>query len=99
MLRTALNDAVDDVKLIAPALEALINQEQYTFLNDDEIFQNQRTGKRWNGDHANTGGMETWIKTLQGKIPQAISHPAYVCQHDAHCRRTPNVGSQANGTL
>ncbi|MDH5573259.1 MAG: tyrosine-type recombinase/integrase, partial [Gammaproteobacteria bacterium] len=39
-----------EVKLLPRALEALNNQKQYTFLKDQEIFQNPRTEERWTGD-------------------------------------------------
>jgi len=41
---------IRDVKLLAPALSALINQKAHTWLKGEEIFQNPRTGKRWTGD-------------------------------------------------
>lgn len=39
-----------EVKLLAPALAALMDQMQYTRLKGEEIFQNPRTGERWEGD-------------------------------------------------
>lgn len=39
-----------EVKLLKPALQALIDQKQYTFLAWAEVFQNPRTGERWVGD-------------------------------------------------
>lgn len=41
-----------DVKILAPAMEALNNQKQFILLANKEIFQNPRTGKRWTGDQA-----------------------------------------------
>lgn len=41
-----------EVKLLAPALEALQAQKQHTALKNAEIFQNPRTGERWTGDQA-----------------------------------------------
>ncbi len=41
-----------EVKLLAPAMQALIEQKQYTYLKNHEIFQNPRTGERWTGDQA-----------------------------------------------
>ena len=38
------------IKLLAPAMEALIAQKAYTFLADNEVFQNPRTQERWKGD-------------------------------------------------
>lgn len=39
-----------EVKLLGPALQALNDQRQYTFLANQEIFQNPRTNQRWDGD-------------------------------------------------
>jgi len=39
-----------DVKLLAPAMAALKDQKQHTFLKNSEIFQNPRTNERWAGD-------------------------------------------------
>ncbi|MDR0250535.1 MAG: site-specific integrase [Burkholderiales bacterium] len=39
-----------DVKILSPALESLSAQKQYTFLRGAEVFQNPRTGERWEGD-------------------------------------------------
>lgn len=41
---------IRDIKLLAPALEALQDQKAHTFLKGKEIFQNPRTGERWTGD-------------------------------------------------
>jgi integrase len=47
---TKTRAGVRDVRLLAPALAALKDQRAFTFLNDAEIFQNPRNGKRWTGD-------------------------------------------------
>lgn len=39
-----------EIDLLPPALQALKDQKQYTYLNGQEIFQNPRTGERWTGD-------------------------------------------------
>lgn len=39
-----------EVKLLAPALEALKAQKPHTYLKGQEVFQNPRTGERWKGD-------------------------------------------------
>lgn len=39
-----------DVKLLRAAREALEAQKAFTFLKGKEIFQNPRTGERWEGD-------------------------------------------------
>lgn len=39
-----------DVKLLGPAREALEAQKAFTLLKGGEVFQNPRTGERWEGD-------------------------------------------------
>ncbi|MES2182648.1 MAG: DUF3596 domain-containing protein [Pseudomonadota bacterium] len=39
-----------DVKILPPALEALIDQKQYSFLADGRIFHNPRTNTPWETD-------------------------------------------------
>lgn len=39
-----------EVKLLAPALAALLDQKQYTYNAWGEIFQNPNTNERWTGD-------------------------------------------------
>ncbi len=39
-----------EVKLLPRALDALNNQKSFTYLKDQEIFQNPRTSERWTGD-------------------------------------------------
>ena len=41
---------VREVKLLAPALEAIKAQKTHTYLKGEEVFQNPRTGERWTGD-------------------------------------------------
>ncbi|CAI8842097.1 Arm DNA-binding domain-containing protein [Pseudomonas viridiflava] len=38
------------IKLLAPAMEALVAQKSHTFLAGNEVFQNPRTLDRWTGD-------------------------------------------------
>jgi integrase len=38
------------VKILAPVMEALIDQKQYTYLQNKEIFQNPITNEAWTGD-------------------------------------------------
>ena len=38
------------IKLLAPAIEALVAQKSHTFLAGNEVFQNPRTLDRWTGD-------------------------------------------------
>jgi integrase len=47
---TKTEAGVRDVKLLAPALDALKLQKAHTFLKGVEVFQNPRTGERWTGD-------------------------------------------------
>lgn len=39
-----------EIKLLQPAIEALIAQKPHTFLKGKEVFQNPRTLERWAGD-------------------------------------------------
>ena len=39
-----------NVKILPPALAAIVDQKNFTFLNACEVFQNPRTGERWAGD-------------------------------------------------
>lgn len=39
-----------DVKLLSPALEALIAQKEHSFLANGAVFLNPRTGEAWEGD-------------------------------------------------
>lgn len=39
-----------EIKLLPPAIEALVAQKSHTLLNGHEVFQNPRTEKRWTGD-------------------------------------------------
>ena len=41
-----------DVKLLAPALDALERQKAYTYLADAEVFVNPLNGKPWEGDRS-----------------------------------------------
>ncbi len=36
-----------DVKILPPAYDALIAQKAYTFLEDEQVFHNPRTGQAW----------------------------------------------------
>ena len=52
-----------EVKLLPPALAALLDQKSFTFLKGDEIFQNPRTQERWQGDQPIRQSM--WIHALR----------------------------------
>jgi integrase len=41
-----------EVKLLPPALEALLAQKAHTFMKGAEVFQRPRTSERWTGDKA-----------------------------------------------
>lgn len=51
------------VKLLGPALEALLDQKAHTYLKGEEIFQDPRYGERWAGDQPIREGF--WGKLLQ----------------------------------
>jgi integrase len=48
-----------EVKLLAPAREALKAQKAYTYLKGAEVFQSPLTGERWTGDRRIREGMWT----------------------------------------
>lgn len=48
--KTKTRSGKRDVKILQPAIQALIAQKQFTFLKDKEIFQNPKTCERWIGD-------------------------------------------------
>lgn len=52
-----------EVKLFKNALDALNNQKLFTYLKDEEVFQNPKTNKRWEDDQQIRKGM--WIPTLK----------------------------------
>ncbi|NHR06671.1 DUF3596 domain-containing protein [Chromobacterium haemolyticum] len=53
-----------EVKLLAPALSALIDQKQFTYQQWAEIFQNPNTGERWTGDQPIRKTMWTHVLKL-----------------------------------
>lgn len=52
-----------EVKLLAPALEALKDQKAHTYVKNAEVFQDPRWGERWAGDQPIRQGF--WVKALQ----------------------------------
>jgi integrase len=52
-----------DIKILGPAMDALINQKKYTYLKNKEIFQNPKTMERWQGDRAIRNGV--WRPALK----------------------------------
>jgi integrase len=51
-----------DIKLLAPALAALQAQKTFTYLANNQIFNNPRTDKHWNGDQVIR---EAWKRALK----------------------------------
>jgi integrase len=47
---TKTKAGIRSVKLLPPALAALVDQKKHTWLKNQEVFQNPRTGERWTGD-------------------------------------------------
>lgn len=52
-----------DVKLLAPALSALISQKEHTYLANGAVFHNPRTGEPWTGDQSIRHG--PWTAALK----------------------------------
>ena len=52
-----------DVKLLVPALEALEEQKQYSYLAGGAVFLNPRTGNAWDGDQPIRHG--AWVPALK----------------------------------
>jgi integrase len=52
-----------EVKLLQPAIQALVAQKAHTFLKNAEIFQNPQTQARWTGDQQIREMM--WIPALK----------------------------------
>lgn len=52
-----------DLKLLAPALEALAAQKKHSFLANGAVFLNPRTGKAWEGDQPIRHG--AWVPALK----------------------------------
>jgi integrase len=88
-----------EVKLLAPALQALEDQKRFTFLKGAEVFQNPRTGERWTGDQPIRKTM--WAYALQrarvryrrpyqtrhtyaSMMLSAGEHPMWVAQQMGH---------------
>ena len=88
-----------EVKLLAPALQALEDQKRFTLLKGAEVFQNPRTGERWTGDQPIRKTM--WAHALQrskvryrrpyqtrhtyaSMMLSAGEHPMWVAQQMGH---------------
>ncbi|MBD1589622.1 tyrosine-type recombinase/integrase [Pseudomonas typographi] len=87
------------VKLLRPAVEALMAQKEHTFLADREIFQNPRTLERWAGDQPIRKTM--WVPAMKkagvryrrpyqtrhtyaSMMLSAGEHPMWVAQQMGH---------------
>lgn len=87
------------IKLLAPAMEALLAQKAYTFLAGNEVFQNPRTLMRWTGDQPIRKTM--WVHavkkagvryrrpyqtrhTYASMLLSAGEHPMWVAQQMGH---------------
>lgn len=87
-----------DVKLLAPALEALNAQKAFTYLQNDAIFHNPRTGTRWTGDNQIWDVWQTAIRkakvryrkpyntrhTYASMMLSAGEHPMWVAKQMGH---------------
>ena len=88
-----------EVKLLAPALQALEDQKRFTFLKGAEVFQNPRTDEPWTGDQPIRKTM--WAHALQrakvryrrpyqtrhtyaSMMLSAGEHPMWVAQQMGH---------------
>lgn len=87
------------IKLLTPALEAVKAQKAHTYLKGEELFQNPRTGKRWQSDQPIRKTM--WIPALKkaqvryrrpyqtrhtyaSMMLSAGEHPMWVAQQMGH---------------
>ena len=88
-----------EVKLLAPALEAIATQKELTFLIDGPVFPHHITGKRWEGDQQVR--KSAWIPVLKkagvryrrpyqtrhtyaSMMLSAGEHPMWVAQQMGH---------------
>ncbi|WP_460829384.1 Arm DNA-binding domain-containing protein [Massilia agilis] len=96
---TKTDAGMRDVKLLAPALEALDAQKQYTWLAGKEVFQNPQTLERWAGDQPIRKTMWQYAIKKAGVRPRypyqtrhtyasmmlsAREHPMWVAQQMGH---------------
>jgi len=66
-----------DVKLLQPAIEALIAQKPFSFMAGDAVFLNPRTGDRWEGDQPIRAG--AWSHAL--KVAKVRYRRPYQTRH------------------
>ncbi len=73
-----------EVKILEPAMQALIAQKQYTYLANKEIFQNPKTNEVWLVDRPIRQGVwKPALKRSNVNIEDHIKQP-YLCKHDAN---------------
>lgn len=88
-----------EIKLLPPAIEALIAQKSHTLLRGQEVFQNPRTGERWTGDQPIRKTLWTYAllragvryrppyqtrHTYASMMLSAGEHPMWVAQQMGH---------------
>lgn len=87
-----------DVKLLAPAMAALIAQKEHTYLAGEAIFHNPGTGVRWTGDNQIWKVWQTAIRkakvryrnpyqtrhTYASMMLSAGEHPMWVAKQMGH---------------
>ncbi len=60
---TKTRSGVRDVKLLGPALEALLAQKLHTLMKGGVVFENPRTGEAWTGDQPIRHG--AWVPAMR----------------------------------
>lgn len=88
-----------DIKLLQPAVDALQQQKQHTWLRGAEVFQNPQTAERWTGDQSIRKTLWTWAlkrggvryrkpyqtrHTYASMMLSAGEHPMWVAKQMGH---------------
>jgi integrase len=88
-----------EVKLLALAMSALLDQKQYTYLKGAEVFQNPQSGERWTGDQPIRKTLWQWAlkkagvryrypyqtrHTYASMMLSAGEHPMWVAKQMGH---------------
>lgn len=88
-----------EIKLLAPAAEALSAQKAHTYLKGEEVFQNPQTLQRWDGDQPIRRTLWTWAlkkaqiryrypyqtrHTYASMMLSSGEHPMWVAQQMGH---------------
>lgn len=88
-----------DIRLLRGALDALVDQKQYTWLAGKEVFQNPQTRERWAGDQPIRKTLWQWAlkkggvryrypyqtrHTYASMMLSAGEHPMWVAQQMGH---------------